>query len=50
MAGDELVLALARADRSTLAAKRGIMVQRMLSLTSTPTNDELLRLSREIYG
>ena len=41
--------ALASADRSRLAERRELMVARMLELGDRVTNDDLLRLSREIY-
>lgn len=44
-----LRLALARADRNSLAERRELMVAKMLKLGSSVTNEDLLRLGREIY-
>lgn len=46
---EELGRALRAADRSSLSAKRDEMVRRMQAIEGVPTNDDLLRLSREIY-
>ncbi|GAA1787401.1 NAD(P)-binding domain-containing protein [Pseudarthrobacter sulfonivorans] len=45
----ELRRALASADRSRLAERRDLMVTRMLGLGGEVSNDDLLRLSREVY-
>jgi predicted dinucleotide-binding enzyme len=49
LSADDLRRGLLRADRSSSAAKRDLMVERMLAIEGTPTNEDLLRLSRETY-
>jgi 8-hydroxy-5-deazaflavin:NADPH oxidoreductase len=41
--------ALASADRTKLAERRDLMVARMIELGDAVTDDDLLRLSREVY-
>ena len=45
----QLRLALAAADRSESPKRRDLMVARMLEINGSPSNEDLLRLSREIY-
>ncbi|PZH16105.1 hypothetical protein C1I97_07145 [Streptomyces sp. NTH33] len=49
LTADELREALAAADRSMMTARRDRMVAEMRQLDGTPTNDELLGLSRKHY-
>lgn len=49
LGADDLRSMLLKADRSSVAANRDRMVARMLAIEGTPTNEDLLRLSRETY-
>jgi predicted dinucleotide-binding enzyme len=49
LTADELRRGLLRADRTASAARRDRMVERMLAIEGIPTNEDLLRLSRDSY-
>ncbi|MHA4847953.1 NADPH-dependent F420 reductase [Rhodococcus sp. MSC1_016] len=49
LSAHELERALASADREASASKREEMVARMKAIEGTPSNDDLLRLSRAVY-